>query len=405
MGVGLKSDSLVEIKESLSELEDLVYAAGGTVVGSFVQALESYNPATLLGTGKVEEIKEHCLEANAQLIVVDHMLSGAQSRNLEQAWEVPVLDRSQLILDIFAQRAQTYEGKLQVELAQMMDQLPRTVGGWLGSLSRLGGGIGTRGPGEKALELDRRVIRNKMKIKKDKLKKVQKNRNQHQSKRKRHNIPSFALIGYTNAGKSTLLNLLTESNVLAQDQLFATLDPVTRKLYLPELGEAVITDTVGFIRKLPTHLIEAFKSTLEESGSADVLIHVIDLSSPQMTQQIQVVEDLVHEFGWSQKPMIHVFNKTDIAPLEKQFKISQHPRVFMSAKNKEGVEDLKELMKNTLLDLSDEYVIYIPNEENHLVFELARESHINSQETSSQGTLIKAQLNKKQLQKWSPYLS
>ncbi|MDZ4081923.1 MAG: GTPase HflX, partial [Bdellovibrionales bacterium] len=285
--MGLKTENFIELKESLIELEELATSAGGEVVGSVTQVLPQFNSATLIGSGKVQEIAELVRESQASVVAVDRHLSGVQIRNLESEWKVRVVDRSQVILDIFAQRAQTYEGKLQVELAQMLDQLPRMVDAWMGSLSRQGGGIGTRGPGESALEMDRRRIRERVKQIKKQLENVSSHRAQHRASRRRNRIPSFALIGYTNSGKSTLINCLTQSNVLAKDLLFATLDPTTRKVFLPDAPPAVVTDTVGFIRKLPTNLIEAFKATLEESADADILIHVVDLSSPQMSTQVE----------------------------------------------------------------------------------------------------------------------
>src|SRR6185312_3010857 len=261
-----------------------------------VQILPQYNSATLAGTGKVQEIRETAEESAATVVIVDHHLSGVQGRNLQEQLGVTVLDRNQVIVDIFAQRAKTHEGKLQVELAQMLDQLPRMVGAWMGSLSRQGGGIGTRGPGETALENDRRRIRERVKAIRKQLEGVRRHRQQHRALRKRMNVPTFALIGYTNTGKSTLLNQLTNSNVEVKNQVFATLDPTTRKVFLPEVGDALVTDTVGFIRKLPAHLIEAFKATLEESSEAEVLLHVIDMSSPNMEHQVRVVDDLIREF-------------------------------------------------------------------------------------------------------------
>ncbi|MCC7404523.1 MAG: GTPase HflX, partial [Bdellovibrionales bacterium] len=344
VGVGLKSDSFVELKDSLAELEELVWAAGAEVVGTVAQTLSQYNPATLIGSGKVQEIRELVQNSGATLVVIDRNLSGVQGRNLEMEIGAVVLDRTQLILDIFAQRAKTHEGKLQVELAQMLDQLPRMVGAWQGSLSRQGGGIGTRGPGESALEIDRRRIHNRIKILKKKLETVTKNRAQYRAARQRYEIPSFALIGYTNSGKSTLLNRLCNAKVLTKDQPFATLDPATRKVFLPEVRNAVVTDTVGFIRRLPPELIEAFKATLEESVDSDVLIHVVDLSSDQMQSQMQTVQNLIEEFGWGKKPIIHAFNKVDKAPFERQFQVKEHPRVFLSALTGEGVEKLRSLM-------------------------------------------------------------
>lgn len=404
VGIGLKSDPFEEIKDSLAELEDLVYAAGAEVVGNLVQVLPKYNPATLLGSGKVKEIKNVVAETESSLVIIDHQLSGIQTRNLEAETGARVIDRSQLILDIFAQRAHTFEGKLQVELAQMLDQMPRMVGAWMGSLSRQGAGIGTRGPGETALEQDRRRIRERVKHIRKQLEGVRKNRFQHRSLRRRQNIPSFALIGYTNSGKSTLLNKMTQSDVLAKDQLFATLDPTTRKVFLPETGSAVVTDTVGFIRKLPTHLIQAFKATLEESAEADILLHVIDLASPHMDAQIKEVNRLIEEFGWSSKPLIHVFNKLDSAPVERQFQVQAFPRVFVSARTGEGLEKLKGLMIQSVQSLNEEVELYFPREQEHKLYELGRETQISKTESGSQGTVCFVMLNSSQLSRWKEFL-
>ncbi len=404
VGVGLKSDSFVEIKESLAELAELADSAGAEVVGHVVQVLPQFNPATLIGSGKVQEIKALVQETQSTVVVVDHQLTGVQGRNLQTEMGVRVIDRSQLILDIFAQRAITFEGKLQVELAQMLDQLPRMVGAWMGSLSRQGGGIGTRGPGETALEMDRRRIRERVKVIRKQLEGVRQSRGQHRSLRKRQKIPSFALIGYTNTGKSTLLNKLTQSDVLAKDQLFATLDPTTRKVFLPDVGHAVMTDTVGFIRKLPTHLIEAFKATLEESGDADVLIHVVDLASPQMDVQIREVEKLIVEFGWDKKPIIHVFNKIDRAPFDKQFQVKVFPRAFISALTGEGLEKFKKIMTETVKTLNEEFELYFPKAEEHRIYELGRESQISKTEAGSQGTICYANMTPAQVTRWKDYL-
>ena len=343
VGFGIKPDSIAEVKNDLIELEDLAVAAGAEVVGSTYQIVPKIHSATLIGSGKVAEIKEMATSSSANLVILDHKLSGIQSRNLEKELDLRVLDRNQLILDIFAQRAQTYEGKLQVEFAQLLDQMPRMVGAWLGSLSRLGGGIGTRGPGEKAIEKDRRTAQKRMDQIRKKLEKVRKNREQHRQARKKSSIPSFALIGYTNSGKSTLLNTLTKSKVLSQDQVFATLDPTTRKMNL-EGTEVVLTDTVGFINKLPHQLVDAFKATLEESGEADILLHIIDLSNPNMKKQKEVVDQLIQEFGWSEKPILHVYNKTDLVTSKETFKVDAFPRIFISAQKKEGLDLLKRKM-------------------------------------------------------------
>lgn len=404
IGVGLKTEATSEIKENLLELEELVGAAGGEVVGSILQTLPQWNPATLIGSGKVEEVKQMVADAQANLVVVDHQLSGVQSRNLEQAIGCKILDRNQLILDIFALRAQTYEGKLQVELAQMLDQLPRMIGAWMDSLSRLGGGIGTRGPGETALENDRRRIRERVAIIRKKLDSVSKNRAQHRSSRRRHEIPSFALIGYTNSGKSSLLNRLTGAQALAKNQVFATLDPTTRKVFLPEGPPAVVTDTVGFIRKLPPQLIEAFKATLEESAEADVLLHVIDLSSPNMQRQVEVVEQLIEEFKWQNKKIIHVFNKVDVAGIEKQFQVRHFPRVFVSALTGQGFDQLKKMMAESINEMQQDVELYFSKAEEYKMYDLGRETRIVRKESATEGTICYAQMTPALINRWKDYL-
>lgn len=394
----------MEIKENLLELEELVRAAGGVVVGSITQTLPQWNPATLIGTGKVQEIKEMVADSQAELVVIDHLISGVQARNLETAIGCKVLDRNQIILDIFSQRAQTFEGKLQVELAKLLDQMPRMVDAWMGSLSRQGGGIGTRGPGETALENDRRRIRERVSQIKKKLEGVRKNRAQHRLSRRRHEIPSFALIGYTNSGKSSLLNRLTGSQVLAKNQVFATLDPTTRKIFLPEGPPSVVTDTVGFIRKLPLQLIEAFKATLEESGEADVLLHVVDLSSPNMERQMEVVEKLIEEFKWQDKKIIHVFNKIDAASPDKQFRVKQFPRVFVSALTGEGVDKLKQMMADSLAEIQQSVQLFFPRSLEHKIYDLDRDTRIFRKEAATEGTICYTSLTTNQLAKWKEFL-
>lgn len=404
IGVGLKTEPIGEIKENLLELEELVGAAGGEVVGSIIQTLPSWNPATLIGSGKVEEVAEMVRDSRANLVVMDHQLSGVQQRNLQEIVKVRVIDRNQLILDIFAQRAQTFEGKLQVELAQLLDQMPRMVDAWMGSLSRQGGGIGTRGPGETALENDRRRIRERVSLIRKKLDGVRMNRAQHRNSRRRHEIPSFALIGYTNSGKSSLLNRLTGSQVMTKNQVFATLDPTTRKIFLPEGPPAVVTDTVGFIRKLPTQLIEAFKATLEESAEADVLLHVIDLASPNMERQIEVVDQLIQEFNWQDKKIIHVFNKTDVAPIERQFKVKKHPRIFISALTGQGIEQLKQMMIDAVREMQTEVQLYFPRTEEYKIFDLGRETQILRKETATEGTVCYTTLTPALMTRWKDYV-
>ncbi|MBC7419740.1 MAG: GTPase HflX [Bdellovibrio sp.] len=404
VGVGLKSEPVMEIKENLLELEELVVAAGGEIIGATVQVLPSWNPSTLIGSGKVQEIKEMVAESKAHIVVIDHQLSGIQSRNLFEQIGCKILDRSQLILDIFAQRARTYEGKLQVELAQLLDQMPRMVGQWNESLSRLGGGIGTRGPGESALENDRRRAREKITFIKKKLEEVSQQRSQHRQSRRRNEIPSFALIGYTNSGKSSLLNRLTGAQVVAKDMVFATLDPTTRKVFLDEGPPAVVTDTVGFIRKLPTQLIEAFKATLEESAEADILLHVVDLSSPNMERQLEVVDGLIKEFGWEGKKIIHIFNKFDIAPVDRQFRVKHYPRVFVSALTGHGFENLKKIMADSINEMQTEVQLYFDRVNEYRLYDLGREAKIIRKEAATEGTICIAMMTPTLMNKWKDFL-
>ena len=293
----------------MDELEELVKTAGATVVGRMIQNLEHASSATYIGSGKVEELKDLIWETEATAVVCDDELTPAQYKNLEDELDVKVMDRTLIILDIFAGRAKTAEGKIQVELAQLRYRSTRLIG--MRNLSRQGGGIGTRGPGEKKLEVDRRLIRERISQLKRELEDVKRHREVARQQRQRNQIPVAAIVGYTNAGKSTLLNRLTGAGVLEEDKLFATLDPTTRAYILPDGREIALVDTVGFIRKLPHHLIEAFKSTLEEAVLSDVLIHVIDSVSEERENQIKVVENLLSELGCDGKPIISVFNTTD----------------------------------------------------------------------------------------------
>lgn len=404
VGVGLQSDVKNEYKESLLELMELTETAGAEVVGSISQVLDKFNPATLIGKGKILEIKQIVEETGANLVIIDHQLTGAQAVNIEQELRVSVLDRTQLILDIFAQRAQTHEGKLQVELAQMLDQLPRMIGAWMGSHSRQGAGIGTRGPGETALEMDRRRVRERIDFVRRQLKEVQKRRSQHRNTRRRNKIPTFALIGYTNAGKSALMNQLTKSTIYSEDKLFATLDPTTRKVFLPGGPPAVLTDTVGFIRKLPTKLIEAFKATLEESAEADILLHVIDISNPQINRHVEVVNELITEFKWQDKPILHVYNKIDIASNEDKFKASLYPRILVSAIHGTGLDDLRNMMLEKILSLQKKVELFFNLEDKHRIYELDRENIIIKQEHGSTGTICEVLMTEAQMQKWGSYI-
>lgn len=295
--------------ESLDELEELVNTAGAVVVGRVIQNLDHINNTTYVGSGKVQEIKDLIWETEADAIVCDDELSPAQYKNLEDELDVNVMDRTLIILDIFAGRAKSAEGKIQVELAQLRYRSTRLIG--MRNLSRQGGGIGTRGPGEKKLEVDRRLIRNRISQLKEQVRNMESHRQVTRAKRQDNPVPVVAIVGYTNAGKSTLLNTLTAANVLEEDKLFATLDPTTRNYKLPNGQEVLLTDTVGFIRKLPHHLIDAFRSTLEEAKYSDIIIHVVDCSNPSMDKNVHAVYETLKNLEVKDKIIITVFNKID----------------------------------------------------------------------------------------------
>lgn len=295
--------------ESLDELEELVNTAGAVVVGRVIQNLDHINNTTYVGSGKVQEIKDLIWETEADAIVCDDELSPAQYKNLEDELDVKVMDRTLIILDIFAGRAKSAEGKIQVELAQLRYRSTRLIG--MRNLSRQGGGIGTRGPGEKKLEVDRRLIRNRISQLKEQVRNMESHRQVTRAKRQDNPVPVVAIVGYTNAGKSTLLNTLTAANVLEEDKLFATLDPTTRNYKLPNGQEVLLTDTVGFIRKLPHHLIDAFRSTLEEAKYSDIIIHVVDCSNPSMDKNVHAVYETLKNLEVKDKMIITVFNKID----------------------------------------------------------------------------------------------
>ncbi len=311
VGIRHPRESLLESKESLFELERLVRTAGGLVVAVTYQEVKKIHPATYIGQGKLEEISQLVTEYEIQTVIFDEELSAGQNRNLEEKLKCKVIDRTGLILDIFAQRAKTKEGKLQVELAQCMYIMPRLVGQW-GHFSRLGGGIGTRGPGETQLEVDRRRLRERIHRLKEKLAHVEEYRDLQRHKREQVPVPTIAMVGYTNAGKSTLMNSLTEAGVMVEDKLFATLDPTVRRLRLPSGRQVLLSDTVGFIRKLPHQLVKAFQATFEEVRAADVLLHIVDMSSPTWQQQKEVVEKVLAELGLDSKPRLEVLNKVDL---------------------------------------------------------------------------------------------
>ena len=338
--VGVASSANDDTEQSLDELCDLVDTAGGVVVGRVIQRREMIHPATYVGKGKIEEIKELLWETDADGIVCDDELSPAQTANLTELLDTKVMDRTLIILDIFAGRASTSEGKIQVELAQLRYRQTQLTGAGK-ALSRLGGGIGTRGPGEKKLEMDRRLIKNRIALLNRELKDVKRHRDLTREQRSRNHMQVAAIVGYTNAGKSTLLNTLTDAKVLEEDQLFATLDPTTRNLKLLSGQEMLVTDTVGFIRKLPHHLIEAFRSTLEEAKYADLILHVVDSSNPQMDEQMYVVYETLRKLEVMNKPVITVFNKMDRRGENALLRDFQADRtVQISAKTGEGIPEL-----------------------------------------------------------------
>lgn len=345
LGVDVGDDT----KESMKELAELVDTAGATVLDSIIQSRERIHPGTYLGKGKIEEVRERIERLDATGVVCDDELTPAQLRNLEDLLDTKVMDRTMVILDIFAKRATTSEGKIQVELAQLKFSAARLIG-LRSSLSRLGGGIGTRGPGEKKLEMDRRLIHERISQLKSELKKVESHRELIRKSRDENLAFNVAIVGYTNAGKSTLLNKLTDANILAEDKLFATLDPTTRKLKLGSGQEILVTDTVGFIRKLPHHLIEAFKSTLEEAKYANLLVHMVDASNEEASSQMLVVYDTLRSLDVVDKDIITVFNKTDLVKEGEELPRDFHADKIlkMSAKTGDGIEDLKETIENIL---------------------------------------------------------
>lgn len=353
--VGVQLNENEPAEESLDELGELAKTAGAEVVGRMIQSREYIHPATYIGKGKITELKELLWETDATGIICDDELTSVQLKNLEQELGCKIIDRTLLILDIFAARAVSSEGKIQVELAQLKYRASRLIG--LGnSLSRLGGGIGTRGPGEKKLEMDRRLIRERISRLKKELREVEQHRELIRTQRKDSNLKVAALVGYTSAGKSSLENTLTGAGILEDAMLFSTLDTTTRALELEGKQQVLLTDTVGFIRKLPHHLIEAFKSTLEEAKYADIIIHVVDASNPQMDTQMYVVYDTLRQLGVEEKPIITLFNKQDKLEAPQMFRDLHADYTFaVSAKTGQGLDELK----GALLDIIRQDQIYV----------------------------------------------
>ena len=401
-----RNDSLWTVDDSLEELKQLADTAGATVIKKFIQKRPKPDPAFFIGRGKVQELALYAQQENIDLCIFDDELSPAQQRNIESVMGIRILDRTALILDIFAQRARTNEGKLQVELAQLQYTLPRIMGKGL-MLSRLRGGIGTRGPGETKLEVDRRRIRDRIAFIKDQIEKVKAVRSLHRSKRKKNNVFEVSLVGYTNAGKSTLLNTLTNSDIYAKDQLFATLDPTTRQLTLPNKQEIIITDTVGFIQRLPHQLIAAFRSTLEVVTEADLLVHVIDVSHELYKEQAAAVHEVLKEIGAETKPVITVYNKIDKLPPDSKLAdrlALEEDTVCISAAKKLNLESLQQMIESHLKSKAVEVTLCIPYAETAKAAQLHETANVLEQEYTENGAVMKVILPVEDLEAYNEYI-
>ena len=388
--VGVSEQDGDDTKDSLEELKELVATAGAVTEGMVIQNRERIHPGTYVGTGKVSEIKEMLATTGATGIVCDDELSPAQMKNLEDLLDTKVMDRTLVILDIFAAHASTSEGKIQVELAQLRYSMTR-LAGFGRSMSRLGGGIGTRGPGEKKLEMDKCIIRTRISQLKRELAEVKKHREVARGQRMRNHVPVAAIVGYTNAGKSTLLNHLTHAGVLEEDKLFATLDPTTRQLELPGKQQILLTDTVGFIRKLPHHLIEAFKSTLEEAKYADFIIHVVDASNPQADKQMYIVYNTLRELDIRDKKIVTLFNKMDRPEADRElrdFRADHTARI--SARNDRDLETVKELLAQVLRENKTYMEHVFSYEDAGKIQVIRRQGELLSEEYTPEGIFVKA---------------
>ena len=391
--VGVQVNENEDTYESLEELEELAHTAGAVTVGKIVQNREAVHPGTYIGKGKIEEVRSLMYAMDATGIICDDELSPAQMNNLEHELECKVMDRTLLILDIFAKHATTSEGKIQVELAQLRYRSARLVG-LRASLSRLGGGIGTRGPGEKKLETDRRLIRKRITALKEELQQVERHRELIRSNRSRGKMKTAAIVGYTNAGKSTLLNTLTGSEVLSEDKLFATLDPTTRVLTLDDGQQILLTDTVGFIRKLPHNLVEAFKSTLEEAKYADYILHVVDASNPQAELQMQVVYETLRDLGALGKKTITLFNKQDLAEIRQIRDFRADRTIKISAKTGDGLAELKEFLSQLLAEEQLYVERLFPYQEAGKIQLIREYGQLLSEEYTEGGIAVKARVPK-----------
>lgn len=395
--VGVATAENDDTEQSLDELEELGQTAGAVTLAKVIQNREKVHSATYIGKGKIQEVKELVEKYDADCVVCDDELTPAQYNNLQEEIGVKVIDRTVMILDIFAKRASTSEGKLQVELAQLRYRASHLVGG-RSELSRLGGGIGTRGPGEQKLEMDRRLIRERITFVRKELAQVQKNREVTRKKRQENPIPVVAIVGYTNAGKSTLLNHLTGAGVLSEDKLFATLDPTTRKFSLENGEEMLFTDTVGFIRKLPHHLIQAFRSTLEEAKYADAILHVVDCSNPDMDAQMHTVYDTLNQLEVGDKPIVTAFNKIDRYEASESLKdLHADKTVRISAKYGQGIEEMLESISDVLKAnkvLLEKVFSYEEGEKPNL---LRKYGQVLEEEYQNEGVYMKAYIDREYL--------
>lgn len=371
---------------SLDELEELAETAGAEVVGRMSQKRDKPDSGTFLGSGRLEELGDFCKNNEVDLVIADSELAPAQLRNIEKATDVRVIDRTTLILDIFAERARSNEGKLQVELAQLRYSLPRLMGQGT-KLSRLGGGIGTRGPGETKLESDRRHIRRRIKALEDEFDALEKRRSLARARREKDGVETVVIVGYTNAGKSTLMNTLTEAGVLAQDKLFATLDPTSRALVLPDGRRVMLIDTVGFIRRLPHHLVEAFKSTLEEAACAKVILNVCDASDPECAEHLKVTNDLLEELGCSGKPIIPVFNKCDL-PQADEAAMRLPGAVNISALEGKGLDELLDAVAKALPPTRAKAKLLIPYSDGAAAAALRKDGVITVEDYRADGLYL-----------------
>ena len=395
VGIAERSSDVEECERSLDELERLLDTAGGVCFGKLVQVKESFDPRTCIGSGKVRELRELCESNEVSLAVFDFELSPSQIRNLENdlGGEVRVLDRSMLILDIFALHAVTGEGKLQVELAQLKYSAPRLIGHGT-ELSRQGGGIGSRGPGETKLETDRRHLKERITTLERRLEELEHNRSIMRAKRDRSGIFKVAIVGYTNAGKSTLLNYLTDADILSEDKLFATLDPTTRKMSLPSGEEILITDTVGFIRKLPHHLIKAFKSTLDEVKYADLLLIVTDVNDSEAEEHVNVTREVISELDAIDKPILYVYNKCDLSDRVNGGLLGDDS-VAVSAATGEGVGDMIALIERILNEAKKSEILSIGYNEQAVVSELYSKYTVDSVDYLDEFIEVKVRLDSK----------